>query len=271
VAHDPSAVDGNNSAVDPRIGVLQLDTGIITRLPIPAIGGLNGCFLVGRTNVLAVYEDVAGVSGLGLIDLATGAFTGIELDSETLFIGPPVMSPDSKTAALLCRRENADSVLQFQLHMLDLGKRTLTPIGKPGSLGAPYSWLPDGKGIVMKRFLPADMDAVQPRMLCVMRLDGTLTDIGIGDMPLVVPHQRMILHEGDNREWYLSDLTGKKLRKYSNGMKGYGGPAISPDGKEVLWLQFSSDELPKLWLFPFESDRGKPVKIGEGFAGHPVW
>jgi len=186
-------------------------------------------------------------------------------------MGPPVLSPTSNTVALLYRPADAGGVLDFQMLLVDLAAVTATPIGTTSRLGGPYAWLPDGSGIVLKRFLPAKSNEVEPTRICLLRLDGTLTDLRSGDSPLVLPHARTVLFEDEDGDWFTCDFTGRGVKRFRNGMKQWGTPAVSPDGTEMLWCRFSKIRFPQLHLFSSETTEGKLVTSVPGFVGHPAW
>jgi len=269
VSHDSAAQA--QMPINPRLGVLQLNRDIITRVPLPVIGTLWGCFLADRSNVLAVYQDLIGQSGLAIVNLESGSQQPAPLDYEGKLIGMPILSPNKKTIAILGIPASATSAIDFQMLTIDLQSFKATPIGNPGRLGAPYAWLPDGSGIVLKRFLPSALNEIEPRKICLLRLDGTMTDLFDGDDPLVIPHLKSILFEGEHDEWFLCNLNGSNLVKFADGMKGWGSPAVSPDGKEMLWVRFTQGELPHLYQFPFQSPQGKPATKAIGFTSIPTW
>jgi hypothetical protein len=270
-AHDPLAEAGQSSRINPRLGILRLDTGLVTRVPIPTLGTVWGEFLSDRKTAVVVHQDIARSMALSVVNLSTAEVTPLDVAVDGTLIGMPVLSPDKQTIAILFRPQNANSVVEFQMLLIDIKKRTARTLGKAGRLGAPYSWLPDGSGIVLKRFLPAKSDDIEPRVVCVLRMDGTLTDLVAGDDPLVIPQLKCVLFEGSSREWFTCNLAGKNPAKFAGGMKGWGRPAISPDGKEMLWVRFVKGELPQLHLFEFGNKNGKLATKSSGSTSMPVW
>lgn len=268
VAHDPSA---EASRINPRLGVLRLDNGLVTRVPIPTLGTVWGEFLSDRKTAVVVHQDIAGSMALSLVNLSTAEVTPLDVALNGTLIGMPVLSPDQQTIAILFRPQNASSVVEFQMLLVDIKKKTAKTLGKPGRLGAPYSWLPDGSGIVLKRFLPAKSDDIERRVVCFLRMDGTLADLIAGDDPLVIPHLKCVLFEGSSRDWFTCNLSGLNPVKFADGMKGWGNPAISPNGKEMLWVRFVKGELPQLHRFEFGNKNGELATKSPGFTSMPVW
>jgi len=271
VVHDPAADSRDKARISPRLGILRIDTGTVTRIPVPALSTIWGCFLPSRQEALVLHQDIFGEAQVSKVNLRTGDVNPCDFALAGQPIGMPILSPDHKTIAILYRPSTAESVLEFQMLLLDLETQKASPLGKAGKLGGPYSWLPDGSGIILKRFNPAPPNEIEPCTVCILKLDGTMTDIVAGDDPLVIPSQKRFLFEGANREWFLCDLAGKIRVKYAGGMKGYGNPTLAPNGKEMLWVRYSSDQFPQINLFDFGSNKGKAVVKSPGFTSIPVW
>ena len=113
-------------------------------------------------------------------------------------------------------------------------------LGKPSKIGAPFSWLPDGDGLILKRFeTQDDPKAVEPRILCRLGLDGELTDLRSGDWPVVLRKTRRILFEENaTRLWHTCQLDGSDPKLFADGLKGYSMPAVSPDEKRVVFVRY---------------------------------
>lgn len=189
VAHDPSVTDGDHPKIQPRLGVLRLDSGAITKLPVSCLDALGACFLSDRREVLVTHVGAS----LSVVKLDTGGVETVSTGGKAQFLAYPILSPDKRQVALLGRSDLAKGLLDFQMFLMNLSDYSLLPIGKSGRLGAPQSWLPDGSGIVLKRFLPAGRDDIEPRMLCVLGLDGGREDLLPGDDPLVLPKAKLLL------------------------------------------------------------------------------
>jgi hypothetical protein len=165
----------------------------------------------------------------------------------------------------------AASLTDLQMRLIDLTTGKSRSLGKPSKIGAPFSWLPDGSGLILKRFEPsADINAVEPRILCRMGLDGKLTDLRRGDDPLVLRKSRKILYaDNDTDLWHTCNLDGSHPELYGDGLAGYGMPAISPDEKQIIFAYFEKGKLPQLMLFDIGKSKGKPIGHAEGLRPCP--
>lgn len=273
VAHDPYAEAGANPKINSRLAVLRLDTGNIIRLPVPSFGTLFGCFLGDRQQILSTAMPLSDSTQLHEVDLRSGEVRGWEMeDFDTQPVGVPVPSPDGSRIALLCTAPNPATLLDMQFLLLEPKEGNAEWLGEPGRWGGPYSWLPDGSAIALKRFLPTkSADAMAPQMISLLRLDGTASDLRRGNDVRVLPQSKELLLRDEKKSWWITDLNGRNPRKYADGMLGWGEPAISPDGREILWVRFASNSIPTLYRFPFGETNGVPATRSSGFTSLPVW
>lgn len=272
VAHDPHHVPGKGEPSAESF-LLDLRSGKLRRLPVDGVGTLPGCFLKDHRQVLTTRIAFDEHPDIVIVDLPSGTLKRVEPHGDVFRpLGFPALSADGRQVLML-EMARGPGLLDFTLLTLNLETLIAQPLGKPGRMGAPVSSLPDGTGYILKRFLPAaskDPGAIEPRVICKMDLKGRLKDLRPGDSPLVLPQAKRILFEED-RKWYTCSFEGSDIRQYANGMRGYGQPAISPDGKRMLWVKFSEGTSPKLHLIDFEKSEGRPATEAPGFTGLPRW
>ena len=181
------------------------------------------------------------------------------------------LSPDGRTLATM-RMLGQGGILDMQMQLIDVETGKSKLLGKPSHIGAPFAWLPNGQGLILKRFdSTSDPNVIEPRILCRLGLDGKLTDLRRGDSPVVLHKSNKILFEDDSGLWHTCELDGTKPEIYADGMKGYGTPALSPDEKQIIFARYEKGKLPRLLVFDWGKTAGKPIPNNEGFIGIPVW
>ena len=132
------------------------------------------------------------------------------------------------------------------------------------------SWLPDGRGLILLVRVP---DVARNRLIDTiarMDLDGKLTNLREGSMPVVLGDGRRILFE-DSKTWHTCNLDGKDVRPYAEGLKGFGFPAPAPDGKRLLMMRFETGKAPVPVVLPIDSSEGKPATTAPGLWALPAW
>jgi hypothetical protein len=164
-------------------------------------------------------------------------------------------------------------MLDFQISVVDLDDEHAQLLGEPSRIGAPFSWLPDGDGLILKRFgRSEDLKAVEPRILCRLGLDGKLTDLRSGDWPIVLRKARRILYQDDQTGlWWTCALDGTRPELFADGLAKHATPALSPDETKVIFTRYEKGKLPQLLLFELGKSTGTPVTTAKGFTGTPVW
>ena len=167
----------------------------------------------------------------------------------------------------------AGEVLDAQMRIVELGLRHGRMLGEPRRIGGPFSWLPDGDGLILKRFERTDdPKAIEPRVICRLGLDGKLTDLRSGDWPLVLRKSRRILYTaGATRLWYTCALDGTASELFADGLAKHGMPAISSDETKVIFTRYDQGKMPQLRLFEFGKSTGTSVTKAAGFTGVAVW
>jgi Tol biopolymer transport system component len=260
--------------IDPILSgyLLNLKTGDLRRLPFHGALCLPGCFLSDRSEVVVSGLDPLGdMMGLFKVNLLTGENRRLTPDG----LGYKVMlaedlSPDGKQLVTISAFNGA-SVLDFQVSVLDLKTEELKPIGKPARIQALVSWLPDGDGFVLSR-PESDTGSVDtPDNLTLMDMKGVMRDIRRGRWPVVLHKSRKILYQNEFELWYTCDLDGKNPELFADGLRGHGIPTVSPDERQVLFVQFPKGKLPRIRLFELGKSQGKFVVHASGLTTMPVW
>ena len=78
--------------------------------------------------------------------------------------------------------------------LVDLATGDARPVGRPREFGSP-SWLPDGKGILIVDRKSIDPSKPSISMICRMDLDGRLTALCEGSIPVLLGDRKRILFE----------------------------------------------------------------------------
>lgn len=273
VGHDPLFTGTNSSKLATDGYVLNLRTKELRRIPYQGATMMPGCFLKNRWEVVISGADLFTGPEMLKINLLTGATTklGGEQGNGSLgLVGEA--SPDGKKVAAI-GLFSGKSIVDFQMKLIDLQTGQMQDLGKAGRIGAPFSWLPDGDGLILKRFEQANnLNAVEQRILCRLGLDGKLVDLRPGDMPLVLRKTRKILYQDNDTDlWHTCNLDGSEPELYADGLKSYGTPAVSPDEKSIMFALYEKGKLPQLMLFEISGSKGKPIRHANGFTGLPVW
>lgn len=273
VGHDPAFSAADSSKPTPDGYMLNLRTEELRRIAYQGAVTMPGCFLKDRHKVLVSGFDLLSGPETLKINLVTGASAKMGDDSSGVNLNLfGELSPDGKKVAVI-RSFSGASIVDFQIRLIDMDSGQSQEIGKPGPIGAPFSWLPDGSGLILKRYeQTGDLDSVERRILCRLDLDGRLTDLRPGDSPVVLRKTRKILYEdNDTGMWHTCDLDGSAPELYADGLKGYGMPALSPDESRVIFAYYEKGRLPQLILFEIGKSKGKPVGHSEGFTSMPIW
>jgi hypothetical protein len=263
VTHDPLAEPGGSSRTLDGY-VLNLKTGRLRRLPHRGMAAVPVCFPQDRAEVIGSGTDLDGRTGIFKWNLLTGQETRISDGLITM----AELSPDGRTLATM--RTLGDS---NQVRLLDFETRKERSLGKPGNIGGPIGWLPDGDGLILKRLeAPTDQNATELPVVCRLGMDGKVTDLRYGDSPIVLrKSKRILFQDNDSGLWKTCEFDGTQPKLYADGMKGYDAPVISPDETQIIFTKFENKKLPQLILFDWGSTKGKPLVSAEGFTGIPVW
>lgn len=253
------------NAADARL--VNLGTREVRRIPFRGASCITGCFSRDRRKVYVsgLDPDSAGVA-LFEVDLSTGANRRIGADGlpPGMAMGP-ALSPDGGTLAIMMFSPN----LMSQVCLVDLKTGTVRKLGAPLDT-AFVSWLDDGTGLILITRKYTSMEKPSEDSLARMDLDGKVTVLAAGGNPVVIPGRKKILFEQD-RGWSTCDLDGKDPQAYAEGMKGCGFPAVSADGKRVVWMRFQEGQLPQPVVEAFGETKVEALDLGGGFWATPAW
>ena len=184
----------------------------------------------------------------------------------TLF---PVLSPDGRTLAVV--HKGADERrLDTQVCLVDVETGAARRLGGPHDM-AFVSWLPDGRGLIVLVRVP---DPARNRLIDTiarMDLDGKLTDLREGSMPVLLGGGKRILFRDSQSDWKTCNLDGQDVKPYADGLKGYGFPAPSPDGKRLLMMRFQPGKGPEPVVLPIDAGQGKAATTAPGLWAMPAW
>lgn len=271
--HDPLAT---GKASNPRWdGVLvHAFRSELRRLPFKGVISMPLCFLSNRHELLVMGVDIQGRNRLVKLNILTGENTPIASEAFADVIpAAAALAPNGREVAVLGMGAGAEKSREFQMHLLDLESGIVTKLGKPARLGGPHSWLPDGSGLILKRFVPPSLlgNGIEKRVVCRLGRDGVLTDLFSGDEPIVIRHARRILFQKDDDTWQTCNFDGSDSRPYANGMKGYGFPSLSPDEKQIAFMKLDVPGLPELMTFSFGQTDGSRVYTPPGAVSAPKW
>ncbi|WP_165072642.1 TolB-like translocation protein [Paludisphaera rhizosphaerae] len=254
--------------------LLDVRTGRLRRIPLREPIVMSGCFLKDRAKVIVSGLDQAR-GGLDLyeVDLKTGA--NRRLGGERLAEGNtlmPACSPDGKTIAAL-HKPPAGDPLDATLVLVDVESGAARPLGVPRDQ-AFLSWTPDGKGLILLVREPLDpKDLNSPRTSSISRLDldGRLTKLREGTMPVVLSDGRILFQDEKAHGWKTCNLEGGDEKEYAGGLAGYGFPAPAADGKRIFMMHFVPGQGPTPTVLPIDEAEGKPATTAPGLWSMPAW
>jgi Tol biopolymer transport system component len=180
----------------------------------------------------------------------------------------PVLSPDGKTLAALHKELGSGNILDCQIVLIDVASGAPRTIG-PKMDVAYLNWMPDGKGLVfLKR--ETSPDGSNAETICRMTMDGSISAIGPGRDPVVLPDGRVLFSANDR--WKTCDLDGKNVQPFASGLRDYAFPSPAPDGKRIMMTQKSANG-PLPTILPIGQSSGQPVfrTLPPGLWTLPAW
>jgi hypothetical protein len=253
---------------------LNIRTLDFRRVPSPSGVALPGCFLPGRKSVL-----------VGASDLVNGGFRPRTVNLETgkseeflpeIFAGAQMVfggtvSPDEKRMAMMLMKELVE-MSRKQIVVIDLAGKTAEKIGEPDDY-ASIQWLANGRELLLDRIEPEKrMDAPLRKTVWIVNLKGEARKVANGRESRAL-HDGRILLEREDKKWVTVDANGKSEKRFGNNLpERVGFPAVSPDGKRVLFVQFGDKG--SVGLVVVDADSGK-TELGRlpniGMWTTPVW
>lgn len=256
---------------DLDLAMLDPKTDTVRRVPIRGGIANYGAFVSNHRKVVASVGQPNGTLVPVEIDLLTGANRPLAEDnlksSISLF---PVPSPDGSKVVVMSGLDGATSILQTQLWLIDLKSGASSRLGEPFDQ-AFVSWLPNGSGLILLSRYHDSPAGPERHVISRLSLKGERTDLlEGGNHPLLLGDGKTILFENDAREWNTCDLAGKNVKPFGTGFKGYGMPAVSPDGKSVLMNNYASGG-PKPTVINLADFSETPLTQQVGLWAYPWW
>src|SRR5688500_3684204 len=147
------------------------------------------------------------------------------------------VSPDEKRLAVMVMKQITE-ISEKQIILIDLTRKNVEKIGEPNDYASVH-WLPNGKELLLERIEPEKrMEALVRKTIWIMNLKGETREIAKGREAMALPGGR-ILFERDDNKWVTVDGKGKSEKRFCKRLPDRCGfPAVSPDGKQVLFVQF---------------------------------
>ena len=247
--------------------LVDLSNNRVRRIPFRGPDCLAGSFSKDRKKVyLSGLGQGDTTLGVYEVDLSTGANRKIApADLPSGQVMGPVPSPDENSLAVVVFPPS----LMSQVCLIDLKTAKLTKLGSPLDT-AHLSWTDDGKQIVLTSRKTIAMDKPSEDSVAKMGLDGQVSVMLRGHACFFVPgRNRIAFQQGE--DWATCDMDGKNVEPYAGGMKGHAFPAVSADGKRMVWMRFENGKLPQPVIQEFGKPETKNLDLGPGLWASPIW
>ncbi len=269
IANAPLADAANakylKKALDVRL--VNLSSKQVRRVPFRGVSCLAGCFSRDRKSVYVSGSDI-GLTGLAIYEINLSTGENRRLGDGEIPSGMPMMLALSRDGTRLATVMFSPD-LKSQIYVMDLKSEKAHKLGVPMDT-AYLAWLKDGKGLVLVSREFVSMDRPTENSVARMDLTGNVRILVAGGNPVLVPgRDRILLQQGD--VWKTCSLEGKNVELYAGGMKGYGFPAISANGKRVVWMRFDKGQLPQPVLQEFATRDIETLNLGPGLWTMPAW
>lgn len=243
----------------------NIQTGQVRHLPFSGGSASSGCFSRDRKKV---YLGGMTTTSMGVfeVNLSTGENRRIAAADlpEGLFI-MPALSHDGNQLTVL----HMQAPFEVQVYLVDLKANTARKLGEPMNTYF-LAWLDNDQGLILVSRKLVSMDEPTEDSVARMDLDGKVTVLTKGRQPQLIPGKNRILFEQDDL-WNTCDLEGKNIELYADGMKGFGAPAISPDGSRIIWMQFAEGKLPQPVIQAYGKPTVRELDLGDGLWAYPAW
>ncbi|MCC6124684.1 MAG: hypothetical protein IT426_06970 [Pirellulales bacterium] len=253
--------------------LLNYKTGDIRRVPYRGAQCVPLCFSQDRKRVyvggLNLETALIGLFEINLEHL-TQKQLGLPLLNRGYVLGGALSLDEKHLAVIQCGINNKYPSFSNQVVLVDLASGEAKPLGKPLD-GAFLSWIPDGSGLVLVSRESKRLDQPPEGTVCRMDIQGNITALLKGNMPCALSPKPFILYEGDNRKWMTCDVDGKEIKPFMNGLNGFSFPSPSPDGKQLIMMQFGSADGPVPHLIDISSGKITPIRVPPGLWATPVW
>jgi hypothetical protein len=256
-------------ALEPEL--LNIKNGDFRRVPYAGADCMPLCFSRDR-GYLYVGGLVIDSATMGLfeINLKTQAQRRLGLPLLTTgFITAGALSPDGRTLAV-AQGLAAANILKSQLVLVDVASGNAEKLGQPVDCGR-FSWLPDGKGLVVLSRKYVRLDQPSEDTICRMDLDGHFTPLLKGDLPVVLAPHETILYHAQDKTWMTCGLDGRGARRVLDGLTDFNFPSPSPDGKRLLLMKFGGPDGPRPHVLDLSTGRNTPIDVEAGLWAFPIW
>lgn len=252
--------------------LMDIRSGRTRRVPFVFGIATKGCFSADRRRVYVPgHVPDEGAISIFEIDLATGAHR--RLGSPDLKQGTvlsPELSPDGAYLTVI-QLNQGSGLLENQVHIVEVASGRSKPIGRPlDTAGA--TWLPNREGLILVSRESADLDLPSVGTICRMDLWGNVTAIRKGEHPMVLGDSRRILFQDAATDaWQTCSVSGDGVRTVGDGLKDFGFPTVSPDGRYLIMMRFSDEKAPVPYAINLETGRMKALAVGGGMWSRPSW
>lgn len=266
----------DTKAMDARL--IHAESQELRRIPFEGAYAHGLCFSKDRRRVFVMGTHVDEESAFRLVEIDLSTGTNRELLTETkgevIFTSAGVSNDGRWLATIGSRSLHADSVeaaIGGHFFVTDLETGDTKPVGEPRDINF-VNWLPADDGWLVRLRENTLAGSAADRWICRMSLDGELTKIRRGDRPQLLPDGKTILFfKNDAKLWYLCDLDGGNERGLADGMPDYNFPAVAPDGKRMIIMNFRDARRPVPELVELGRRNGEPVTNLRGLWERPAW
>jgi hypothetical protein len=185
------------------------------------------------------------------------------------------LSPDGKRIGILEMAFGNSLELQ-QPRWMDVEGGAFHDIGKPVRGFGHFSWLPDGSGFVLAHAVGSEsMNAAPKRIISLMRIDGTVAELGEGDVPIVLRKSAKILYRGKLPHgiegWMTMDFQGSHKEQFSDGLTNCFHAAVSSGESKVFFSKQIRPGEMQPFIVDVNGGEPKPVSKLSGFFGEAAW
>jgi hypothetical protein len=252
--------------------LVDLNTMRVRRIPYEGPVCAPGCFTQDRKSVVVGGTTANGSVRPFLVNLSTGVNRGLggQLLDGTSTVAM-ALAPDGRQIAAITRVVSGREI-ENRVYLIDLTSGDASPVGSGVDAGA-IQWMPDGKHLLVSAPRQEIPENPMINTLGQMNLDGqfTLMRKHAINAQLLPDHRQILYLNDDDHQWYTCDLAGENPTLFAGGFKGYESPAISPDGKQVIWLKPDAGKPTVPVMFSFGHLDGTLMTGEPGTWGLSVW
>lgn len=241
---DPTASDMNESIMinhgmqDGDAHLLNLKTNRLRRIPFTGMASNAGAFSSDRNKIYVVGRGgFWGGMDLYEIDLKTGI--NRRLSSEILNVSQLIDVCSSPTDAKLAVIKKCMTAGFYDVEIVLVDAAT----GESKVVGTPINtdhicWARDGQSIYLAT-RKLGKEVLWDSVIQKMDLNGNMVPVCKGDYPELIGDGKTILfRDWDRQGWRTSDLDGKNVTKFMDGLLGWARPSPSPDGTRIIMLKY---------------------------------